>query len=257
MPRGSWFAFALTLTPIDALVGAMPAVRISGSPLLGWSTKVARPGLVSHLQPGRAGGIVAMTGGANVLVANALGFVLSAGALSIYLPIITEIVKTKCVDGVSKPTWALQSLGFLIFVVYHIRMGYAVSTFLDFAVLLAQSATILILSCFFERKASPWLILPAIGLPAALLVTSAALQQMQLAATVITTVALVPQIWSNLKGKTRGGFSAISAGLAAGGNAARIFTTLTLAGGNLILLAQFAAGVVLNSVLLVQALIWE
>ena len=73
----------------------------------------------------------------------------------------------------------------------------------------------------------------------------------------ITSVALVPQVWRNFAARSRGGWSPISAALSTGGNAARIFTTLTLAEGNPILLAQFAACLLLNGVLLVQALVWD
>ena len=53
-----------------------------------------------------------------------------------------------------------------------------------------------------------------------------------------------------------GGWSPISAGLSTGGNAARIFTTVQLAGGNKLLMGQYFLGFLLNGLLLGQSLVW-
>ena len=65
------------------------------------------------------------------------------------------------------------------------------------------------------------------------------------------------QVVRNFAARSRGGWSPVSAALSTGGNAAHIFTTLTLADANPILLAQFIACLLLNGVLLVQALVWD
>ena len=75
-------------------------------------------------------------------------------------------------------------------------------------------------------------------------------------AALVITLALLPQIVKNFQLRSGGGWSPISAGLSAGGNAARVFTTLKLAGGNPLLLAQYGCGLVLNGVLLAQSLFW-
>ena len=55
--------------------------------------------------------------------------------MAIYTPMIATTLAKKNADGMSVSTWSLNLSGFLIFVVYHIRNGYSLSTFLDFAAL--------------------------------------------------------------------------------------------------------------------------
>jgi len=136
-------------------------------------------------------------------------------------------------------------------------MGYPLSTFADFAALGVQSAVILALAMFYRRRASVVAALPAIGLLAAFLLDVSGLKALQTAAAVVTTWALLPQIINNFRARARGGFAPTAAGLSVIGNAGRLFTTLKLADGNILLLCQFGACFVLNSLLLVQSLIWD
>jgi hypothetical protein len=133
---------------------------------------------------------------AQTVVASALGWTMSVAALSLYTPMIAELVQKKRenAEKISTTTWSLQLLGFIIFVVYHIRSGYPLSTFLDFAALAVQSLAILVLTSVFRDQGFDALILlPAVGLAAALLVPVGALQSLQLSATVLTSFALMPQ----------------------------------------------------------------
>ena len=133
---------------------------------------------------------------AQTVVASALGWTMSVAALSLYTPMIAELVQKKRenAEKISTTTWSLQLLGFIIFVVYHIRSGYPLSTFLDFAALAVQSLAILVLTSVFRDQGFDALILlPAVGLAASLLVPVGALQSLQLSATVLTSFALMPQ----------------------------------------------------------------
>ena len=60
----------------------------------------------------------------------------------------------------------------------------------------------------------------------------------------------------NFKAKSRGGWSLVSAALSTVGNAIRVFTTVTLANANPLLLAQFLLGTTLNGILAAMCLIW-
>ena len=60
----------------------------------------------------------------------------------------------------------------------------------------------------------------------------------------------------NFKAKSRGGWSLVSAALSTVGNAIRVFTTVTLANANPLLLAQFLLGTALNGILAIMCLIW-
>lgn len=190
------------------------------------------------------------------LVASAMGWALSAGSLLVYAPMISSIQAKKSADGMSSTTWALNLAGFAVFVAYHMRMGYALSTFADFAALTVQSAIILGLTSYYQKAVSALVAVPAIGLALALLLPKAQLKYLQGAAAAATTLALLPQIAKNFKSRSGGGWSPVSAALCTGGNAMRVFTTLQLAEGNVLLLGQFGAGFLLNALLLVQTLAW-
>ena len=185
---------------------------------------------------------------------------MSVAALSLYTPMIAELLQKKGenAEKISTTTWSLQLLGFVIFVTYHIRSGYPLSTFLDFAALGVQSLLILVLASIFRTDGFDALILlPVAGLLAAVLLPVSALQSLQLTATVVTSFALMPQIVRNFRAKSRGGWSPVSAGLSTVGIAIRVFTTVTLAGSNPLLLVQFLLGTALNGILMVQSLIWD
>jgi len=214
--------------------------------------------MLSHATPVPA--IVALRGGAtasvSTIAASTLGWALTAGSLSVYLPIILTMLKTRNARDSSLVTWAMQTLGFAIFVIYHVRSGLPLSTFLDFASLGVQSLAILCLASGYQRRLSPVVLLPLGGVAAALLAPAAALQQLQGAAALVITLALLPQIVSNFLRRSGGGWSPISAGLSTGGNAIRIFTTVQLAGGNKLLMGQYFLSFLLNGLLLVQSLAW-
>ena len=199
----------------------------------------------------------AADGGAAV-GARAVGWALSAAAVTLYLPMIAELVRNKkAPESMSATTWSLQLTGFALTVVFHVRMGFPLSTYADFVALGVQSLVILVLSMVYRKKASPLAALPVVGLTAALLAPLKGLKALQAASAVVTTWALLPQIVSNFRSRSRGGWSAVAAGLSTVGNAGRLFTTATLADGNLLLMAQFAVCFLLNGCLLVQSLVWD
>lgn len=133
---------------------------------------------------------------AQTVVASALGWTMSVAALSLYTPMIAELIQKRKenAEKISTTTWSLQLLGFIIFVVYHIRSGYPLSTFLDFAALGVQSLVILVLASVYRNQGFDALILlPVVGLAAALVFPIGALQSLQLSATLVTSFALMPQ----------------------------------------------------------------
>ena len=212
---------------------------------------------------GRAGSDSKMQQGSfegGKLLASAFGWLLSVFLLTIYTPMILAMIisllHTKDVAGMSATTWALQLAGFFIFVIYNVRMGYPVSTYLDFAALSVQATILLTLICVFRNHFFAISLVPIVSLVVAMLVPKAALERLQTASTVVTTGALLPQILKNFAAQSRGGWSPYSAALSTAGNAMRVFTTAKLAGGNPLLLVQFSLNVLTNGILLVQALVW-
>lgn len=177
--------------------------------------------------------------------------------MTLYTPIIASLLRTReAPDSMSSTTWAMQLFGFGIFVVYHIRMGFPLSTFVDFAALVVQSLAVLVLMMVYRSKFDSIVVLPVAGIATATVAPHSALHWLQAAATVTSTWALVPQVVRNMRSRSKGGWSVWSGTIATGANAARIFTTLTLADANVLLLVQFGARCVLNAVLLVQSLVW-
>lgn len=206
--------------------------------------------------------LLILRGGMDVVtskaIATAVGWTLSCTAMTIYTPIIASLVRERSVPAsMSSTTWALQVLGFGIFVVYHVRMGFPLSTYVDFIALVVQSFSILVLMATYRKKFDAVIALPIAAIVAAIYAPTHALQALQVAATGVTTFGLVPQIVRNAQSRSRGGWSPYSGVIATGANAARIFTTLTLADANPLLLVQFVARCILNSVLLVQSLVWR
>ncbi len=222
----------------------------------------SRPLMVRRRPPPPPAMAMSLRGGASSpasaskLVASALGWTMSAAALAVYTPIIGSMVRSRRADGMSAATWSLQLAGFLVFCTYHIRMGYALSTFLDFAALGVQSTIILALTSVYQRRVSPMVALPAGTFALALLTPRDALQRLQLSASVTLTLALLPQIVKNIRTRSGGGWSPVSAAMTTFGNVARVFTTFQLADSNPLLLFQFGAGAALNGLLLAQTLLW-
>ena len=193
-----------------------------------------------------------------VLGAQVVGWCITGAAITLYVPMIAELVRNqKAPASMSATTWSLQLLGFTTTVIYHVRMGYPLSTFADFAALGVQSLVILTLCMHFRKRVTPFAILPLFGLIYGLLAGPSGLRSLQVVSAAVTTWALLPQIVRNVQAKSRGGFSPSAAALSCVGNAGRLFTTLKLADANLILIGQFGVTLVLNSVLLVQSLVWD
>jgi len=193
---------------------------------------------------------------------NVVAGVMTAGALSMFAPVIWNILSAKSALGLSRTTWSLNLLGVSGVLAYNVHKGIPLANYIESIFLMAQSLLINALLLYY-----------GMGLPAVRVVAAAAayvatgalfLRQlpdrlftpMQALATAVYSWALIPQIVGNFAAKTSGGWSPITAFLSMAGNAARIVTTLNVAKGEKMLLVQFLSGMLLNCVLLVQSLVW-
>lgn len=244
---------------------ALNALRADSSAMTGWGRSrhfLQHPVLAHRHRSLAPAYLIAMSeeGAANTGLSNffarAVGWVLTGAAMQIYVPMVISTLASRDATGMSAATWSLQLSGFLVFVVYHRRNELPLSTYADMLALSIQSAILLALICFFQRQLHAIALLPFVALAAALALPKAGLQRLQAASTVVTSAALLPQIMSNFAAHSRGGWSPISAGLSTIGNALRVFTTLKLANGNPLLLAQFGVNTLTNGILLVQSLVW-
>lgn len=202
------------------------------------------------------GGTAAPTTGTAGLLARAMGWVLTAAAVTLYVPMVVSTLRSRDATGMSAATWSMQLTGFLIFVTYHRRNALPLSTYTDIAALAVQSLILLVLICLFQGHLHAVAALPIVGMVAAVTLPKPGLQNLQAASTVVTSAALLPQILDNFASHSRGGWSPVSAALSTIGNAMRVFTTLKLAGGNPLLLAQFGVNTLTNGILLAQSLVW-
>lgn len=77
------------------------------------------------------------------VVAKALGYVIGAGSLAVYLPIVFSLWKKKSADGFSVATWVFNLMGITLAVIYPLKKGFPMSTFVELVLLVIQSTGIL------------------------------------------------------------------------------------------------------------------
>lgn len=77
------------------------------------------------------------------IVAKALGYVIGVGSLAVYLPIVFSLLKKKSADGFSVATWVFNLMGITLAVIYPLKKGFPVSTFVELLLLVVQSTGIL------------------------------------------------------------------------------------------------------------------
>ena len=77
------------------------------------------------------------------LFARALGWVMLAGSLVVYSPILIRVVRTGKAEGLSVTTWLLALVGFLSSLVYPVRHRFPLSTYSEYICLSLQSGLLL------------------------------------------------------------------------------------------------------------------
>jgi PQ loop repeat len=77
------------------------------------------------------------------VVAKFLGYVIGAGSLAVYLPIVISLLNKKSADGFSVATWVFNLMGITLAVIYPLKKGFPMSTFVELVLLVIQSTGIL------------------------------------------------------------------------------------------------------------------
>jgi hypothetical protein len=77
------------------------------------------------------------------VVAKFLGYVIGAGSLAVYLPIVFSLLNKKSADGFSVATWVFNLMGITLAVIYPLKKGFPMSTFVELVLLVIQSTGIL------------------------------------------------------------------------------------------------------------------
>lgn len=190
-------------------------------------------------------------------VAQSLGLLIGVFSLVLYTPIAVRLLRQKSADGLVTSTWWLKLSSYTASDIYGFTHGYPVSTYIETLIITVEAATILGLVVYYQNRADKtfWLLALAFVTTVFYLLNAAPPQVIALgqgAATILNIGALIPQFLLNNERQKAGDYSPITAGLAALGCMARIFTTIQLAGSDGLLLASFGIAFVFNSALFAQ-----
>ncbi|MCJ1471788.1 hypothetical protein MMC13_000429 [Lambiella insularis] len=180
------------------------------------------------------------------------------GASSIVkVPQILKLLSSKSPAGISFPSYALETLAYVISLAYNTRMGFPFSTYGETALIAAQNVVIAALVLHFSGKGSTAAAFVAgVGtlgwaLMREQVVSGGLLGQLMVGSGILGVVSKAPQIWTVWKEGGTGQLSAFAVFNYLLGSLSRIFTTLQEVDDKLILYG-FVAGFVLNAVLAAQ-----
>ena len=190
-------------------------------------------------------------------VATALGYLVGAGSLALYTPILLRVCRQRDAAGLTLSTWWLKLVSYLCSDIYSLANHYPLATYIETLIITVEAALVLGVVAYYQRRLDAAFAAGAVALVGACAwaLTDAPPQAIALAqgsATLLNTGALVPQLAQNCRRREAGGYSPITAGLACTGCAIRLYTTVELTGSDPLLLAGFGFGLALNAALLAQ-----
>lgn len=194
----------------------------------------------------------------NVL-AKAMGYSLGFGAMSLYSPIIYNLLSTKDSSGFAIPTWILNVLGTMLAISYPIKRGFPFSTYVELSAVLVQGIFVLGLVCLYRGLLPQFMlgIFPSLAIFATFTfnknIPDYIVKALQVASIAVCTGANIPQIILTFQ-RQSASWSAITALLSTAGCLVRIFTTVQLTKDR-VALVGYALGGVTNGILLAQV-IW-
>ena len=198
-------------------------------------------------------------GSSSDLVAHAANVAVALGSAGLYAPQLWRVWRRRSARGLALGTFALKLCGYSVAAAYGVTAGLPLSVYATEVVLAAQAAVLVAVVARMENKASPMKIamggLAYGGLALALLEGAVAprfVAALQVCNVGVFAAALLPQLAMNVRNRSSGEYSALTAGLAVGGSAVRLWSTSVVAPGNRLLLAGFVCSVVLNGTLLAQ-----
>lgn len=193
--------------------------------------------------------------------ANIIGYIMGAGSMALYTPIIAKLLRNQHAEGFSLSTWIFNLLGLLCSISYKFKKGFPISTYIELIFAGIQSATVLGLVSYYNGKFREYIAgITTIGLLFGLLLTKLnvpnnVLSFIQIASTIMSNYANIPQIWLTFQTQ-KASWSAITASLTFGACVVRIFTTLQLTKDN-ILLGGYILGMITNGILLAQIFVYR
>lgn len=194
-------------------------------------------------------------------IATGVGYMIGAGSVLLYTPMIYRIFRRQSAAGLAPSTWLLKLSCYSASNFYNIYNGYPISSYSEMITLWLQASVMLGSVCYFQKKwwpvATSAVAIASISAMAATAdpqqVKDVYLPSAQIFASLSGSGAIVPQLWENYKRGGSGEFSPVTASLLAAGNALRAWTTSELTQDPL-LLAGFGLGFSANLSILLQIL---
>ncbi|KAG8834646.1 hypothetical protein FRC17_007948 [Serendipita sp. 399] len=202
-------------------------------------------------------------------ISKGLGVAIVLGGAVMKIPQLLLILRARHARGLSLPAFALETLAYLITLVYAYRNSYPFSTYGENLFLTIQNVAITLLIIYYLPRTQSHLTtkraksnmpsvlvagIATIAITYTLLVIPMHLMQLlQLGTVPISLFSKIPQISENYRNKSTGQLSVFAVASQVFGCAARLFTTATEMGDALVF-AGFALAFVLNVALGLQ--IW-
>ena len=191
----------------------------------------------------------------SLAISKALGIAIITAASVVKVPQIIKLARSQSAEGLSFPSYVLETASFLITLAYNVRSGFPFSTYGEVGLILVQDVVISMLILWYTgRLPIAGAFLAAIGgsayamMGGDTLVNSSQMTQLQTMAGVLGIASKLPQILANYNQSGTGQLSAFAVFNYLAGSLSRIFTTLQEVDDKLILYG-FIAGFILNAVL--------
>lgn len=197
-------------------------------------------------------------------IAIALGYFVGVASLLLYTPIAIRLLRTKSADGLAISTWWCKLAAFTCTDIYNIRNGFPIAAFSETVVITFEALIVLMLVAYYQKQWNEntaslvglYLALTAWALfspsNAAWGPTEEFVASAQVVATFLNSAALIPQLHLNFCQRSSGGYSPVTAALGSGGCTIRLFTTMTLAGGDPLMMLNYGVALLLNLSVLSQ-----
>lgn len=192
------------------------------------------------------------------LISKFLGSAILLGSIAVKLPQVFNIVNTKNVVGLSPQAFYSEVPMATFAVLYSYRLGYAFTSYGESVMILVQNI-LLVYLLWVYMKPKPSLshkiqvvVMFVLAAVFAVYIPQEKLYVLPNINLVLMMYSRVAQIVNNFRQGTTGQLSSITAGLTFLGSLARIFTTLTETGGDLMLMVSFGISTALSGTLLFQ-----
>ena len=194
----------------------------------------------------------------SLAISKVLGVAIITAASIVKVPQIIKLVRSQSAEGLSFPSYVLETASFLITLAYNVRSGFPFSTYGEVSLILVQDVLITVLILWYSGKtpmAGAFLAAAGSAMYALLgndtLVNKDQMTQLQAGAGVLSVASKLPQIWAVYRQGGTGQLSAFAVFNYLAGSASRIYTTLQEVDDNVILYG-FVAGFALNAILAAQ-----